>query len=43
MFLQRPLLKDSVVIDIIKMLMVRTSKPVRFALIIDYVKFYDYL
>jgi hypothetical protein len=42
-FLQRPDLpaKDSV--KIIKLLMERTNKAVRFAMVVDYVKYYDYL
>ena len=41
--MQRPDIPDETIVEIIKLLMVKTSKMVRYSMIIDYVRFYDYL
>lgn len=42
-FLQRPNIPNESCIKIIKLLMLRTSKVVRLAMVVDYVAFYEYL
>jgi hypothetical protein len=42
-FLQRPDLDWKDAVKLIKLLMLRTSKVVRYAMVVDYVKLYDYL
>lgn len=42
-FLQMPNIKNEDCINIIKMLMLRTCKAVRLAMVIDYVTFYEFV
>lgn len=42
-FLQRPDILNPESVRLIKLLMLRTSKVVRLAMVVDYVRYYDFL
>lgn len=42
-FLQRPDIIPEKAIKLLQLMMLKTAKPVRYAMVIDYVRYYDYL